>query len=60
MNLQYKPLYKQNNLYIFYSVCLSDDKAESRGAFGPSAAGGRFRGYVVEECDEPGDGRAGE
>lgn len=56
------------NITVYVSSCInrtiyisfSDDKAESRGAFGPSAAGGRFCGYVVEERHEPGDGRAGE
>lgn len=55
-----KQLYKQDNLSIFLSLSFSDDKAESRSTFGPSAAGGRFCGYVVEERHEPGDGRAGE
>lgn len=53
-------MYKQQFIYLLLCWSFSDDKAESRGAFGPSAAGGRFCGYVVEERHEPGDGRAGE
>ncbi len=41
-------------------LCFSDDKAESRSASGPAAAGGSFCGHVAEECHEPGDGGARE